>query len=680
MTSTVIPPLTERFATAREILGQTAIWRQHAATLDGWRRDIRAWVAQRQPDEIWFCGAGTSAFIGEALSRHLNGAAGPARFRAVASTDLVASPLAYLRPGVRPLVVSFGRSGNSSESLGTIALLDAVCPEADRLHITCNPASRLALAPHAGPGELRVITLPPESEDSGFAMTSSYTTMLLTALACFDPSEPEPARHVRTLADAADRYLATAPDRIAALDMPERLVFLGSGPLTAVAREAALKVLELTAGRIVTAWDSSLGFRHGPKAVMNPRTLVCLFPSSDPYTRPYDEDIASEIAAQYGADRIIRPEGLELTGSDGWDGVLFVLFAQLAALIWSDRLGMTVDDPFAGQKLSRVVSGVHLYAPPAAPAALAAPVAGIDIGGSKIESVLFGPDLQRRAERRTAVRKDDYDAFIEQIAGEVQWLTAEAGGEVALGIGLPGIAMSPTGLAFMANLPATGRPLAADLTRRLGRAVPLINDCKAFAFSEAKGGAGDGFRRVFGLILGTGIGGGLVEDGALAVGLNGLPGEVGHIGIAAAVLDELGLPRLTCGCGRSACYETYGSGPGLAHIAKLKSGRDLTPAEIVAGAASDPALAAAVEAWLTVLAELVYTLQLACDPDVIVLGGGLSRIAGIAERLSQAAARRIMPHTRCPDIRVARFGDASGVRGAALMAVAAAQLGGNRHA
>ncbi|MDR3374954.1 MAG: ROK family protein [Ancalomicrobiaceae bacterium] len=667
MTNGTLSTLTERFATAREIFGQTAIWRRHAASLDGWRQEIMSWVEQRQPDEIWFCGAGTSAFIGEAVARHLNAAPGPARFRAVASTDLVSTPLQFLRPNVRPLVVSFGRSGNSPESHGTVTLLNALCPEADRLHITCNAASELATAPHPGPGELRVITLPPESEDSGFAMTSSYTTMLLTALACFDPDGTPPSERVNRLADAADGYLTTAPDRIAALDTPDRVVFLGSGALTAVAREAALKVLELTAGRIVTAWDSSLGFRHGPKAVMTPSTLVCLFPSSDPHTRAYDEDIASEIAREYGPDRITRAKGLVLTGSDCWDSVLYILTAQLCALIWSARLGISVDDPFAGRNLSRVVSGVRLYDPPSPPNAAPQLVAGIDVGGTKIESVLFGSDFQRLAERRIAVCRDDYATFLDQLETESRWLADRAGGPIPLGIGMPGIAVDRRGLAFTANLPAMGQPLSRDLAARLGRVVALVNDCKAFALSEARGGAGEGFRTVFGLIIGTGVGGGLVVDGKLATGLNGLPGEVGHIGIPAALLAALKLPTPSCGCGRLGCYETLASGPGLTRILAARTGRILSPQDIVA--ASDDEAAAAFEAWLTIVAELLYTLQLTCDPEVIVLGGGLSRIEGIAARLEAAYARRAMNNTRVAAIRVARFGDASGARGAALVAV-----------
>jgi fructoselysine-6-P-deglycase FrlB-like protein len=260
----------DRWATTREIKRQPAIWRSFGPELDGIAAEIRSWVAIRRPDEIWFTGAGTSAFIGETLAAYLNQAAGPARHRAIPTTDLIAAPRNFLRPGVKLLVVSFGRSGNSSESIGTLDLLAAHAPEADRLHITCNATSALARTDNTGPGELRNIVLPPETDDSGFAMTSSYTTMLLTALACFDPTPPLPvADMLARLADGAEHLIAGQLDKLIALPIPERAVFLGSGPLTGSSRESALKVLELAAGQIPTSWDSTLGFRHGPKAITN---------------------------------------------------------------------------------------------------------------------------------------------------------------------------------------------------------------------------------------------------------------------------------------------------------------------------------------------------------------------------------------------------------------------------
>ena len=145
-----VAPGLHRWATTREIIQQPSVWRNWGPRIDG-TGDIRQWLERRAHDEIWFCGAGTSAFIGETLAAYLNSAAGPARFRAVPTTDLVACPRNFIRPGVKLLVVSFGRSGSSSESIGTLNLLAAHAPHADRLHITCNGDSVLARQSHSGP-------------------------------------------------------------------------------------------------------------------------------------------------------------------------------------------------------------------------------------------------------------------------------------------------------------------------------------------------------------------------------------------------------------------------------------------------------------------------------------------------------------------------------------------------
>lgn len=664
----------DRWATTREIQRQPAIWRSFGPKLETIAAEIRDWVATRRPDEIWFCGAGTSAFVGETLAAYLNKSPGPARYRAIPSTDLIAAPRNFLRPGVKLLVVSFGRSGNSSETIGTLDLLAAHAPEADRLHITCNGNSALARTDNAGPGELRTIVLPPETDDSGFAMTSSYTTMLLTALACFDPAPPLPVPELMSnLATAAEQFIDGQFDRLAALPIPERAVFLGSGPLTGSARESSLKVLELAAGQITTSWDSTLGFRHGPKAVTNSKTRVFVLISSDPHTRRYDTDLATEVAAQFGDDIVLRlgdpASGADIAvsavGNDAWSSVLYVLVAQLLSVIWSDRLGMTVDNPFKGGNLTRVVAGVKLYPlPEAGPQVFGA----IDVGGTKIEACLFNKKLEVLERRRVPTAKGSYDELLQAIEGAVTWLDETAGTKVALGVGLPGLIDPATGISMTSNVPATGRTLSADLSARIGRSIPVENDCKCFALSEANGGAGAGYRTVFGLILGTGVGGGVCIDGKLVVGHNGLPGEVGHFGLPAELVRRHDLPILACGCGRTGCYETLLSGPGMARIAKHLTGSEVDSATIVArAAAGDAAMGKVLDVWFDILAELIHTLQLTIDADCVVIGGGLSNIHDLTTNLSRTFATKMLPGVRQPAFATARFGDASGVRGAAML-------------
>lgn len=344
-----------RWATWSEIHAQPAIWRDWAA------RDFaadRAWIAAQNVDEVWFCGAGTSAYIGDIIVAGLEGQAGP-RLRAVPSTDLVARPQAYLR-GRRPLVVSFGRSGNSSESVGTLDALDALAPDAPRLNITCNAEGILATR---GGDESRVILLPDATHDSGFAMTSSFSTMLFSALLLFDPTA-EAARLTR----AADVLEAALPQFLTATGpRPERAIFLGTGPLAYAAREAALKVMELTAGQTPCLWDSILGFRHGPKSFTTDATRVVVFTGADAPGARYELDLVDEMRAQFPATTIttIGPGGdIDLGQPDGplWAAPVAIAFSQIAGVVWSDALALNVDDPFSGQgTLSRVVSGVTLY-------------------------------------------------------------------------------------------------------------------------------------------------------------------------------------------------------------------------------------------------------------------------------------------------------------------------------
>jgi tagatose-6-phosphate ketose/aldose isomerase len=343
-----------RHATFREILAQPAIWRDWGARLPV--ADLRRWIAQTGADEVWFCGAGTSAYIGDILTAGLEGHPGP-RLRPVPTTDIVARPHAFLR-GAPKLIVSFGRSGNSAESIGLLDALDALVPGWPRLNITCNPTSALATRSGA-----KVITLPEATHDQGFAMTSSFSTMLLTAAALFDTTLPagETPTRLATLADSLQTLLPGFAEAARTARRPQRAVFVGSGPLAFAAREAALKVMELAAGRIPALWDSTLGFRHGPKSFTVGETDLWLFRSADPHTRAYDDDLLAELRTQFPHSDVTTPEIPQPFG-DLWAAPLYVALAQVLAVTWSDALGLNVDDPFAGQgTLTRVVSGVRLH-------------------------------------------------------------------------------------------------------------------------------------------------------------------------------------------------------------------------------------------------------------------------------------------------------------------------------
>jgi fructoselysine-6-P-deglycase FrlB-like protein len=201
-------------------------------------------------------------------------------------------------------------------------------------------------------------------------MTSSYSTMLLSALSCLDDRAPLAIpQALGRLADAGEQVLRQALDLTdSVITRPSRAVFLGCGALTGTARECALKVLELAQGRIPTMWDSTLGFRHGPKAIVDEGTCVFVLVSSDPHTKRYDLDAANEIRSQFGARSVVtmgQDADMDIhipaVGNDAWTSALYVLAAQMMAIGWSDALSINVDNPFTEGNLSRVVTGVSLY-------------------------------------------------------------------------------------------------------------------------------------------------------------------------------------------------------------------------------------------------------------------------------------------------------------------------------
>lgn len=302
--------------------------------------------------------------------------------------------------------------------------------------------------------------------------------------------------------------------------------------------------------------------------------------------------------------------------------------------------------------------------------------AGIDLGGTKIEASVFGANFDLIETRRVATPVT-YGALLDALVDQYEWLCNKVDvRELPLGIGIPGIIDPTTGLSNTSNLPATGMPLHSDLSDRLGFSVPVENDCKCFAMSEANGGAGDAYETVFGLILGTGCGGGVCFQGALVKGRNGLPGEVGHFGIPIDLANSLELPCLRCGCGRSGCYETLISGPGMSALSQHYTGEMLSPKQVVAAAhGGDKKMNHVVTVWTQIVCELVHTIQLTIDPDCIILGGGLSRIEGLVGKLNTRYDAHRIAGVSGPDVIRAKYGDSSGVRGAALLGISNNGLG-----
>ena len=367
--------------TAREIVQQPACWRRTAVLLREQATVIANFLNPllAQPElRIILTGAGSSAFIGECLAplllRPLN-----RRVEAIATTDLLAGPTQYLQPGVPTLLVSFGRSGSSPESVAVVELAERLLHQCHQLVFTCNERGTLYQRCRDRRNSLAIL-LPAETHDQSFAMTSSFTSMLLAAWLALGGARAAP--DVAPIADAAqallERHNATLRS-LAAHDF-RRVVYLGSNNLKGLAREAALKLLELTDGQVVAVHDSPLGFRHGPKTIINAETLVFVFASNDRYARAYDLDLLRELRADGQAGRVvaITAQGGDAASqgdyllvdqmTDAGDGALafpYIVCAQLYAFHRALSLGNSPDQPSATGTVTRVVSGVTIHALPA---------------------------------------------------------------------------------------------------------------------------------------------------------------------------------------------------------------------------------------------------------------------------------------------------------------------------
>ncbi|GAA5014294.1 SIS domain-containing protein [Actinopolymorpha pittospori] len=363
-------------ATTREIAQQPRLWREVERLVSARRASLEEFLAPLVAHEnlrVVLAGAGTSHHVGQILATTLARRLGR-RVEAIATTDIVADPHGSFAQDVPTLLVSFARSGDSPESVATTELAEQCLSECHHLVITCNSAGHLART-HAERPKSQVLLLPAESNDEGFAMTSSFTCMTLAALLTLGGTSYDGLGD--RLAAAAERVLATVDAKAHTLvdQAPERLVYLGSGALRGLAAESALKVLELTAGQIVATSESSLGFRHGPKAIRNDNTVVITYVSNDPYTRQYDLDIVAELleGARPGGVVTVAASTAGLPEESTWllegledvdDAALAlpaIVCAQLIGLYASLGLGLTPDNPFPSGEVNRVVQGVTLH-------------------------------------------------------------------------------------------------------------------------------------------------------------------------------------------------------------------------------------------------------------------------------------------------------------------------------
>jgi fructokinase len=292
---------------------------------------------------------------------------------------------------------------------------------------------------------------------------------------------------------------------------------------------------------------------------------------------------------------------------------------------------------------------------------------GIDLGGTKIEAAALDRNASVRARRRVTTPAGDYAATIAAVAALVGAIENELGGRASVGVAMPGTLSPASGLVKNANSTCLiGKPFDRDLIAALGRPVRFANDANCLALSEAVDGAAQGASVAFGAILGTGVGGGIAIDGRILGGANGIAGEWGHSPLPWPRDDER--PGPSCYCGKHGCVEAFLSGPGLARDHRDVTGEALEPAEIAARAASGaPGAQATMARYVDRLARGLATVINLLDPDVIVLGGGLGQITELYRAVPERWQAYVFSDTVATRLVPPRWGDSSGVRGAAWL-------------
>lgn len=369
--------------TTREIEQQPDLWNEAYATYTERKKDIERFfenvTTNHSHVRVIFTGAGTSAYVGETITPYLKGQVDENQWEliSVPTTTLVSNPYQFLKADLPTLLVSFARSGNSPESVASVELAEQIVSDFYQLTITCAKDGELAKRAQGDENNL-LLLMPERSNDQGFAMTGSYSCMTLTALLVFDIlSEEEKGSLIKTIYKMGTVVIEREAEIQKVIDGDfDRIIYLGSGSLEGLTREAQLKVLELTAGKIVTAFDSSLGFRHGPKSFVNEKALVFVFVSNQAYTRKYDLDILKELKQDGIAQNIIA---IETAGEENYEGSAFsfdtegqdvpdaylalpyIMFGQTVSLLSSIKVGNKPDTPSPTGTVNRVVKGVTIY-------------------------------------------------------------------------------------------------------------------------------------------------------------------------------------------------------------------------------------------------------------------------------------------------------------------------------
>ncbi|BBK62551.1 SIS domain-containing protein [Amedibacterium intestinale] len=369
--------------TAAEINQQPSTWRKTIKQIEDSKEELKAFienVTKHDDYDIILTGAGTSEFVGNAIYTYV---AKRTNFKtkSYGTTDIVATPENYLSQNKPTLLISYGRSGNSPESVGAVDVADEVCGEnVYHLFITCNAEGALSKAAETRDNAY-AINLTPETHDQSFAMTSSFSNMMLATLLCFSLDKLDSVKaELEDVISAAEKTMKDYEffKNIAGEYDFNRIVYLGANCLKGIAQESQLKMLELTAGKVATMFDTPMGFRHGPKSIINDETLTVVYVSDDPYTRQYEVDLIKEMSGQRKGNKIVaimNKKDEEIASlvdyayacelneehDNAFLGFNYIVCAQILALFKSLSYGITPDNPCPTGEVNRVVKGVILH-------------------------------------------------------------------------------------------------------------------------------------------------------------------------------------------------------------------------------------------------------------------------------------------------------------------------------
>ncbi|OOZ78995.1 tagatose-6-phosphate ketose isomerase [Bacillus cereus] len=372
--------------TAKEIAQQPDLWEQVYLNFQSKHHEIIDFFSRISRDHeqvrVIFTGAGTSAFVGDTIVPYVKRITDLKKMHieSIPTTNIVSSPYYYLQSDIPTILVSFARSGNSPESVAAVQLGEQIIHSVYHIILTCNEEGNLAKQFQHKENAF-VMYMPQEANDQGFAMTGSFTSMMLTALMLCNYNqthllEPSIMDIVRLGKDVIKKQEQEI-QRIAEKEF-RKIVFLGSGVFEGLSREAALKFLELTAGRIPVTFDTTLGFRHGPKSILDKDTVVVLFLSNDEYTKKYDLDLLKELFQEKERSEIIviahqdnqeaRRNSNTFLCNDGrnlkddmYITFIYILYGQILALYKSIALGITPDNPCPSGSVNRIVRGVTVH-------------------------------------------------------------------------------------------------------------------------------------------------------------------------------------------------------------------------------------------------------------------------------------------------------------------------------